>query len=94
MSGLEGLAGTPMRVESPVTGGAPPVANNLEDLMGIFGNDSAVPVASPPPGANGKGAAANDLMNGLAGLDISGSGASSSTPQAQKKSNTELMDLF
>lgn len=96
MSGLEGLAGTPMRVASPSTSAAPAQSSNLDDLMGIFGSDSmATPAAAP--GANG-GSGTADLMNGFAGLDLSGAGGSQGPAQtssgSQKKSNAELMDLF
>ncbi|EFE37162.1 uncharacterized protein ARB_04691 [Trichophyton benhamiae CBS 112371] len=98
MSGLEGLAGTPMRVASPTTTGPPPSSNNLEDLMGVFGsNPSPSNQGETNSGSGNMGG--NDLMNGLAGLDLSGSTtspapASMQSQGGQKKSNSELLDLF
>lgn len=100
MSGLEGLAGTPVRVESP-TVGAPPKSNNLDDLLGIFGNggDNAGATSST---SGGGGAGMTDLMNGFAGLDLSGNNSNTSTaaPPASgggnqpKKTNEDIMSLF
>ncbi|KAM5441829.1 beta-adaptin [Microsporum ferrugineum] len=97
MSGLEGLAGTPMRVASPTTAGPPPASNNLEDLMGVFGSNPSP--ANQGEMNSGSGTSGNDLMNGLAGLDLSGSTASpppasTQTQGGQKKTNSELLDLF
>ena len=89
MSGLEGLAGTPQRVASPLaqngqsastTGG-----NNLDDLMGL---------------SNGMGFSQSnqEILNGFAGLDMSG-GSQPPPPQQQlstggKKTNEDLLGLF
>lgn len=86
MSGLEGLAGTPVRVESPSTvgGTAPPAtSNNLDDLLGIFGNggDNAA-TAAPPTGGAGAGTGTADLMNGFAGLDLSGNNDKPAPPES------------
>lgn len=81
-TGLEGLAGTPQRVESPAAE-APAVTNNMDDLMGIFGNGTSQ--GQPQPGAN-------DLMNGFASLDIGMSTQPSATPQ--KKNNEDILSLF
>jgi len=79
-SGLEGLAGTPQRIQSPATG-IPP-ASGMDDMMGLFG---------------GNGMQANDLMNGFAGLDLSGA-RQPPPPQTQlqesKKTNEDLLSLF
>lgn len=88
MSGLEGLAGTPVRVQSPAAGApAPQASNNLDDLLGVFGDSGAHPSSS---GANG---GAGDLMNGFSGLDLSGNAGSAANAQP-KKSNQDIMDLF
>lgn len=92
MSGLEGLAGTPMRVASPPTFGAPTPTNNLEDLMGVFGTgggDSAY-------GTNEGSTADVDILNGFAGLDLSGSTSPPATTQSAvpKKNNQDILDLF
>lgn len=94
-SGLEGLAGTPQRIESPAVG-KPANATNMDDLLGLFGDG----------GGGGAGAAAagapmsnDDVMNGFAGMNLSG--ASQPPPASQQlggqstqKSNQELLDLF
>ncbi|KAJ5124301.1 Adaptor protein complex beta subunit [Penicillium bovifimosum] len=85
MSGLEGLAGTPMRVASPAAGAPPQASNNLDDLLGVFGDSGA---AQP---SSGSGSA--DLMNGFSGLDLSGNAGSSQNNQS-KKSNDDIMSLF
>jgi AP-1 complex subunit beta-1 len=59
-SGLEGLAGTPQRVASPTSATAG-TGNSMDDMMGLFDNNSAPPM-------NGGG----DIMNGFAGLDLGG----------------------
>ena len=97
MSGLEGLAGTPTGAQSPTTENPPSApSNNLEDLMGVFGNDSTT--ATESSGAQGQGSGTTDLMNGVAGLDLSGTessqAATGSSQTSQKKSNAELLDLF
>lgn len=92
MSSLDGLAGTPVRVQSPAVGApapGPSASNNLDDLLGVFGDSGA---AQPSSSANGSGAA-GDLMNGFSGLDLSGN-----TPPPpndnQKKTNEDIMSLF
>lgn len=92
-SGLEGLAGTPQRVSSPVSGGAAP-SSSMNDMMGLFDmNDS-----NTNGGVNG--GAQNDLMNGFAGLDLSGT-SQPPPPQTQlygetggKKTNEDLLGMF
>jgi AP-1 complex subunit beta-1 len=99
LSGLEGLAGTPQRVASPsVTGAAqPPVAaSNLDDIMGIFGNDSTATSSAPGFG----GMSNSDIMNGFAGMDLSGQSSPPSLKPAttantdSKKANEDLLSLF
>jgi hypothetical protein len=90
MSGLEGLAGTPVRVQSPAVGApAPQASNNLDDLLGVFGDSG--PAQPSSSGANG-GAAA-DLMNGFSGLDLSGN-ASPPTHNQPQKASQDIMDLI
>lgn len=93
MSGLEGLAGTPVRVQSPAAGTpAPQASNNLDDLLGVFGDSGASQPSSST--ANGGNASA-DLMNGFSGLDLSGNAASPPPADNQsKKSTQDIMDLF
>ncbi|BCS03342.1 putative AP-1 adaptor complex subunit beta [Aspergillus luchuensis] len=95
MSGLEGLAGTPVRVESPAAG-APSGSNNLDDLLGVFG-DGAAAAAAPASGSGApSGGAGADLMNGFEGLDLSGGGMASPPPGGSqpKKTNEDILSLF
>lgn len=91
-SGLEGLGGTPQRVASPQAGGAP--QSSMDDMMGLFDVGGAAPATGAPVG----GAAQNDMMNGFAGLDLTG--MSSPPPQTQpqgdqgKKTNEDLLGMF
>ncbi|QSS56422.1 AP-1 complex subunit beta-1 [Histoplasma capsulatum var. duboisii H88] len=98
MSGLEGLAGTPVRVQSPVSGAPPPSSNNLEDLMGVFGSG---PNGDDLSSGGGMGTQNGnpDLMNGFAGLDLTGSTSNRPTPPPASgatisKSNQDILDLF
>lgn len=85
MSGLEGLAGTPVRMQSPAVGTpTPQSSNNLDDLLGVFGDSG--------PAHSSSSNAPGDLMNGFSGLDLSGN-----TPPADsqgKKANQDIMDLL
>ncbi|KAJ5377596.1 AP-1 complex subunit beta-1 [Penicillium cataractarum] len=90
MSGLEGLAGTPVRVQSPAAGApAPQASNNLDDLLGVFGDSGP----SQPSSSGANGGAAADLMNGFSGLDLSGH-ASPPTQSQPQKSSQDIMDLL
>lgn len=90
MSGLEGLGGTPVRVESPAVG-APSgqTSNTMDDLLGVFGDSGP---AQPSSSGTNSGGGNDDLMNGFAGLDLSGN-AAAQNGQA-KKSNDDIMSLF
>lgn len=91
MSGLEGLAGTPVRVQSPAGGApAPQGNNNLDDLLGVFGDSGP---AQPSSSNANSGGAAGDLMNGFEGLDLSGNGAPPANKQPQR-TNEDIMSLF
>lgn len=98
MSGLEGLAGTPVRVQSPAASTpAPTQNNNLDDLLGVFGDSGGnAASADGAPNTNGAGGSASaDLMNGFAGLDLSGSTTSPPPGGNQpKKTNEDIMSLF
>lgn len=101
-SGLEGLAGTPQRVASPTAAGAPGGAvqggqSSLDDMMGLFDVNGG-------SGASNAAAMAgqDDLMNGFAGLDLSGA-SQPPPPQQQlqgggggggKKTNEDLLGMF
>ena len=92
-SGLEGLAGTPMRVASP-TNDAAPVAGGMEDLMGIFGSSAAPAAPAAPAGGSGS----DDLLNGFASMNMEAS--QPPPPQTQldggggKKANEDILGLF
>ncbi|KAJ6040550.1 hypothetical protein N7444_009455 [Penicillium canescens] len=93
MSGLEGLGGTPVRVESPAVGApAPQSSNNLDDLLGVFGDSG--PSQPSSSGGNGGGPSV-DLMNGFSGLDLSGNTPAPPSENNQtKKSNEDILSLF
>ncbi|KAK6953672.1 hypothetical protein Daesc_005977 [Daldinia eschscholtzii] len=87
---------TPERVASPA-GGAP--SSGMADMMGLF--DAPPPQANPASSSGG----ANDLMNGFAGLDLSGSSqpppasvqlghGGASTEQKKTTNNDDLLGLF
>ncbi|KAI9723601.1 MAG: hypothetical protein M1812_000901 [Candelaria pacifica] len=92
-SGLEGLAGTPQRVSSPaVTSGIQSPAsggggNNLDDLMGMFGNGT------------GQSNGSQDMMNGFAAMDVNSMhqppppGQQIANQDGQKK-NEDILGLF
>ncbi len=92
-SGLEGLAGTPQRVsspavtssiQSPASGGG---SNNLDDLMGMFGNGT------------GQSNGSQDMMNGFATMDINSMNqppppGQQMANQDGKKQNEDILGLF
>ena len=99
LSGLEGLGGTPQRVASPTVPIPAPASqanNNMDDLLGVFGNgDSAAESSASAFG----GQTHNEILNGFAGLDLSGT---SQPPPATtqlntasgKRTNEDLLSLF
>ncbi|RMZ85426.1 hypothetical protein DV737_g755, partial [Chaetothyriales sp. CBS 132003] len=105
LTGLEGLAGTPQRVASPAVGlSAQPsqpatATNNLDDLLGVFGNPAADVGPSPSPFG---GMSDSDIMNGFASMDLSANHQSApsqsqldpSTGVGGKKTNEDLLSLF
>ena len=92
LSGLEGLAGTPQRSASPtVKDGVPATSarNNMDDLIGAFGDNLGQPDSHH-----------QDMMNGFASLDLS-SMSQPPPPQQQlardsggRKTNDDLLGLF
>lgn len=90
-SGLEGLAGTPQRVESPSVASPsttqpppPPQSGGMEDLMGMFGNNEPqAPPSNPMNGGGGGGGGSEDLMNGFASMDMNGGGQQPPAAQEQ-----------
>jgi AP-1 complex subunit beta-1 len=81
---------TPDRVQSPVSATQ---GGGMADMMGLFD----APVSQPASVGGG----ANDLMNGFAGLDLSGSSAPPPPSQqlgqsetAPKKDSEDLLGLF
>lgn len=94
LTGLEGLSGTPQRVASPAVGSSSQPQNNLDDLMGVFGNDSAAPSSTGFGGMSD-----SDIMNGFASMDLSGSQQPPPAKQqleggTSKKTNEDLLSLF
>ncbi|KAK5168919.1 beta-adaptin [Saxophila tyrrhenica] len=87
-SGLEGLAGTPQRVQSPSSA----AGGGMEDLMGMFGNTNGAAAGQM------NGNASNDLMNGFANMDMNG--GQPPPPQNQmdgngnKQTKEDLLGLF
>ena len=110
MSGLEGLAGTPQRVDSPaVQNGAhpPPPSNNLDDLMGLsdMSNMGSTGGMAGIGSMSGLSEANQDILNGFASLDMSGSnqpppaneqlsGIGGGSSSGQKRTNEDLLGLF
>lgn len=90
-SGLEGLAGTPQRVASPATGGAPGPQSNMDDLLGLFGDGGSA-------GAPAAQMSNDDIMNGFASMSMQATQPPPATQQlggdASKKTNQDLLDLF
>lgn len=90
LSGLEGLAGTPQRVESPALTSPTnprPTSGGFEDLMGL--GDAG------PATTNGGGS--QDLMNGFAGMSMDDQPPAPQTQMnsgGQKKTNEDLLGLF
>lgn len=104
MSGLEGLAGTPVRTGSPAVP-APQQSNNLDDLLGVFGDDNTASSSSNNNAAALGGLSGDfgdtndDLMNGFSSLNMGG-GANNNNPTSPgssnngKKTNEDILSLF
>lgn len=82
---------TPDRVQSPAVGTQP--SGGMADMMGLFD--------APAPQTSNASGGANDLMNGFAGLDLTGSSAPPPPTQQlghgggeQKKDSDDLLGLF
>ena len=98
LSGLEGLAGTPQRIASPSIATATSSAGlrqdgmggGMDDLIGVFGNSNG------GLGGAAHGGQQDDLMNGFAGLDMSGRAGEGEQQQGQgtKKNNEDILGLF
>lgn len=98
-NGLEGLAGTPMRVASPDAGAgnAAPAMGGMDDLMGMFGDSSSAPPTGMGMGTNGGGGGASDLLDGFASLGMGSSSSQPPPPGMQldgKKGNEDMLDLI
>ena len=98
-SGLEGLAGTPQRVESPsvaspTTAQQQPQSGGMEDLMGMFGNNEPQAPSNPMNGGGGGGS--EDLMNGFAsmGMNSGGQQQGGGGGGGGQKSKDDLLGLF
>ncbi|QKX57383.1 uncharacterized protein TRUGW13939_04495 [Talaromyces rugulosus] len=104
MSGLEGLAGTPVRTGSPAVS-APQQSNNLDDLLGVFGNDNAAAGSSSSNNnaaadlgglSGGFGETNDDLMNGFSSLNLTANNNPTSPGSSSngKKTNEDILSLF
>lgn len=94
-SGLEGLAGTPQRVASPVGNAAQP-QSNMDDLLGLFGDGGGAGAGAAAPGGQMSN---DDIMNGFASMSMETSQPPPASQQLGsgqqgKKSNQDLLDLF
>lgn len=103
MSGLDGLAGTPQRIDSPAVAEGPgippmPSGNGLDDLMGMSNGFGG---GGPPATSNGHalgGMTNQDILGGFGDMDLSGT--SQPPPAAQqladsgKKTNEDLLGMF
>lgn len=100
-NGLEGLGGTPQRIETPATGETPAGSSSMNDMMDLFNTHGPGSLQSPV-GAGGMGMGGmDDLMgmNGFGGLNIGG-GQAPPPPQQQqqqgesKKTTDDLLGMF
>ena len=90
---------TPDRTASPATGAEP--RSNMSDMMGLFDTSSPAQT-SPNPAPGGGFGGMNDLMNGFAGMDFSGTNAppppgqqlGHSAPPENKGGSEDLLGLF
>ena len=103
MSGLEGLAGTPQRIESPAAVGdgptqPPPGAMaGIDDLMSLSNGTSGDGGLQMNGAAPGGGMTNEDILWGFASLDVSAT-CQPAPPNQQlgggKKTNEDLLGLF
>lgn len=106
LTGLEGLAGTPQtgtpqRVSSPAVPSPQAAHNNMDDLLGVFGNGNANGAANAntaAPASSGFGGMSDDdILNGFASMDMSAT-SKPAPPKTQmeggKRTNEDLMSLF
>lgn len=103
MSGLENLAGTPQRTDSPaVVDGRnmPPISsgNGLDDLMGMSNGFSG---GGPPATSNGHGLGGltnQDILGGFGDMDLNKTSqpppASQQLADSGKKTNEDLLGMF
>ena len=103
VSGLDGLAGTPQRMDSPAVIDGPsmtpmPSGNGLDDLMGMSNGFGG---GGPPPTSNGNGLGVmtnQDILGGFGALDLSGTSqpppASQQLADSGKKTNEDLLGMF
>lgn len=92
------MGGTPQRVMSPISAHEPTSAGGsggLDDLMGVFGNGSSSSGGATSGGGFG-GMSDSDIMNGFAGMDLSGqqNQQQAGDNATGKKTNEDLLSLF
>ena len=103
MSGLEGLAGTPQRVQSPVNGqgSAVPAGDfgGMDDLMGLGGVGGGMQMNGSAEG----GMSHADILGGFASMNVENTNQPPPPPGQQlsgdggtgaKKTNEDLLGLF
>ncbi len=90
-SGLEGLAGTPQRVASPVTSTPAQAQTNMDDLLGLFGDGGGASASVAQPSHD-------NVMNGFASMSMQATQPPPATEQLSnqpsQKSNQDLLDLI
>ncbi|KZF21877.1 putative AP-1 adaptor complex subunit beta [Xylona heveae TC161] len=85
LTGLEGLGGTPVRIDTPASN------NALDDLMGVFGSSGG---AAPPAAAAAAAAAPNGGAGQGQGQGQAGGQQQQQQQQQPKKNNEDILGLF
>lgn len=75
------------RVASPVSANAVAPANNMDDLLGVFGNGDAPGESQQQLNMN------DDILGGFGGLNMGGGGAGG-RQQQQKTAKEDILSLF
>jgi hypothetical protein len=99
-TGAAGSASTPDRVASPSSAAGAAPGGSIADMMGLF--DAPAPAAPSPGPQGGAGGGMNDIMNGFADMDLSGTSAppppgqqlGHTAPQKNSGAGEDLLGLF
>ena len=105
MSGLEGLAGTPQRVQSPTVANGPSAPprgfGGMEDLMGLSNGSGGEDLMGGAGGGQmngnaGGGMSNSDILGGFAAMDVQDTNQPPPAEQqlGGKKTNEDLLGLF